>query len=139
MPAPTSYTEVTLAEFALIELGPTADVLSWTAGSPPVAEVVADVAAALGLADVATSTNTAALRALARRYAWRRARSALASRYAHTEDGQSFHPEQMFAHATEMLADAERECAALGVGGVGSVVVTGVTWSQDPYGIAGFW
>lgn len=137
MPAPQSYSDASLAQFMVAELGGIAGVLSWTVGSGAVAEAASDTAVILGVA-VADATNMATLRAVARLAIWRMAEGALSVAYDETTEGQSLKRSQMWDHAKAMVTRYEGQCAALGVDvgtGGGVVTIHPVTRSEDPYGI----
>lgn len=137
MPAPSSYTDASLAQFMVTELGGVAGVLSWTVGSDAVAEAASDTAVILGLA-VEDATNMATLRAVVRLSIWRAAEAALSSAFDFSVDNESVKRSQMWDHAKAMVARYEGQCAALGVdvaAGGGVVTIHQVVRSEDPYGV----
>lgn len=135
MPAPTSYSEATLATFMIVDLAGIATALGWTTASAPILEAVSDVEVALGISDVASSTNVAGLRALAGLYVWRRARGGLASNTRISVDNETIDRQQMWEHADKMVTHYELQAAALGVGGVGAVTIHSIVRSEDPYAV----
>lgn len=134
MPVPAFYSEASLAAFMVVELGTVADALGWVPGTPRVEYAVQDVAVVLGVADVATVTDIASLRALARLEIWRAARAGLVDRYRVSIDGQALDRQQMFEHVTAMLAEAEQQAAAVGVG-TAVLSINPITRTEDPYGV----
>jgi hypothetical protein len=131
MPVPTAYTEAQLRTYLVTELSDVGTVLGWTDATTEVQEAVYDTAFALGVSDVADSTDAAAVRALGALMIWRRATRALASRFDFSEDGQSFHRAQLHRHAQAMLTDAER--AAMLYDPAYRVGVDTVIHIHDPY------
>lgn len=132
MPAPTSYTEETLASFCVRQLGQVATALGWLPESPRVADAVHDALLAYGASTIADATDVPKLRALARLAIWRAAAAETAGHYRFGADQMSFDRQQVHAQARAMVADAEREAAALGVG-PSALVVTAVVRPDDYY------
>lgn len=114
MPLPTSYDESTLAEYMRTGvLRSTGLVLGLVATDYQ--EAVNEVASALGTT-IAGAPNVARLRILARREAWRLAMQQASGDYAYTEDGAQSSRQQIFDHAKEMFAQAERDLASFDSG-----------------------
>lgn len=118
MAMPAGYTEATLKAYMHAVLGPVATTLGWTVDGGSYNEAANEAIAAYGVDDVETVAGRDAIRALravARREAWRAVMQATASHYDLTTDGASRHRSQMHAQAREMFALADGECTALGV------------------------
>ncbi len=138
MAYPAAYTEQSLAEYMHATLGAMATRLSWTVDDGHYDEAVNEAIAAYGTDDVEGITerdNLRKLRALARREVWRLVVQSLAAYYEFSTDGQSFKPNQMSTQAQAALAQAEADCAALGVGDDANytVSVDSVIYPSDPY------
>ncbi len=136
MPAPSAYTESTLADFMLDELGGTASALGWAFGAPQLMRAVYAVERLLGVSDVASVTDMAALEVLARLAIWRAAKAGLADRYRVSTDGQAIDRQQHFDHAALMVAEYEQQASAIGAGGIGVVSIHPITYSEDPWALA---
>lgn len=133
MAAPTVYSELSLAGYMETTLGPVAEVLGWTVGSGKLAEVVNDALVAYGVDDVAEAAEIGKLRAIARREAWRAASDALGAFYDFDSDSERFVRSQMHKASLDSLANAERDCMALGVGAGYGVTITSIERTVDPY------
>lgn len=138
MPVPTAYTEQALAEYMHAELQDVATDLEMT----PVllgsyAEAVINTLIVYGESDISTITtltNIAKLRAFARVQAWKVAQARAAARYDMSDGTQSLKRSQIFAMIDKALASAERAAQPFGGGNAPVVAISGVRWSQDPYG-----
>lgn len=122
MALPTSYDDTTLAAYMKDGvLRATGLVLGLVIAD--YAEAVNEVAALLGTT-IAGAPNVARLRILARREAWRLAMQQASGDYGYSEDGAQSSRQQIFDHAKEMFAQAERDLASFdsdnpGAGGGG--------------------
>jgi hypothetical protein len=139
--APSSYTETTLAEYALSVLGQVAAFIGWT-NSGKAAEVVNDTLLELGVDDIATVSgpeNIRRLRAVARYHAWKAAAELTSGKYDFsTGDSGSFKRSQLHQMAQENAEKARAEANEAGLAaGVeaypGYEVTTVQTVFQDPY------
>jgi hypothetical protein len=107
MPAPTSYSEGSLLEFMLVELGATGVSLGLVANDDPLAQAVTAVERLLGVSDVANATDLALLEAAARWQAWLAAEAAAASQFNVTlTGGKKFEREQIFQNIQTRRTDA---------------------------------
>lgn len=131
MPAPTAYTEATLATFMLAELGDVAGVLGWTT-QDAVQEAINEALLVYGVDDIADATDIPKLRALARRQAWRSAVNSLTTRYDFTNPEGEYKRSQMVKAAATRLAQVESDAMPYDQN-FGAAVVTTVTASADPY------
>lgn len=133
MPIATSYSEAELADFAIVQLDTLAAALTWTAASAAVLEAVTDALLAYGVADPLDATNIPKLRALTRVAIWRSVARATTGWYRFSADQMSFDRQQVHEQALAMIAEAERDAGAIGVGAA-LVVATVVRDSDsDPY------
>jgi hypothetical protein len=111
VPAPSSYTEETLAQYMLDTLKNVAVDLDWldtTPGTGSYVEPVNDVEVALGVSDVAESSAPVALvRLQADVAAWRSALEAYTTAYYVGGLSRTLHREQLWDHCRAMLAMAE--------------------------------
>jgi hypothetical protein len=108
MAYPTSYTEATLSDFIVAQLGEIATILGMGSAQPAVDEALAKC----GISDIATITGSDdlnKLRIIARYEGWRLAMSSLAARYDFEADGGAFKRSQAFANAKTNLALATAE------------------------------
>lgn len=140
MPAPTTYSEAELRLYMVERLSDVATILGWTGASVPVSRAVWAAersyrSAVAEITDVSDATDMPKLEAIAEREAWRAAVGALAARVNIGGAGTSTSLSQQFDHAKEMLAQAESECMALGIGqgGAYAITVTPVVHTEDPY------
>lgn len=138
MALPAGYDELQLASYMHTTLGAMATRLGWSVAVGDYSEAVNEAVAAYGADDITSITgreNLRKLRALARREAWRSVVQSLAAYYEFSTDGQSFKPNQMGDQARKALAQAEADCAALGVGDDASyaVAIDSVIYPDDPY------
>jgi len=131
MPPPAPYTEATLASYLVGALTDVGTVLGWTEDSWPVLEAVTDTALALGVTDVSTVADVAAVRAVGAVMIWRRAVAALAARTSFRTGQFTTDQQQQFAHAREVLNSLET--AASSYLPAYSVQVSGVRYIHDPY------
>jgi hypothetical protein len=139
--APSSYTETTLAEYALSVLGQVAASIGWTNASKAT-EVVNDTLLELGVDDIATvsgSENIRHLRVVARYHAWKAAAELTSGKYDFdTGDSGSFKRSQLHQMAVENAEKARAEANEAGLAaGVeaypGYEVTTVQTVFQEPY------
>jgi hypothetical protein len=134
-----AYTAETLAALMVTELGPTGVALSLTDDSDAITEAVAEVAAILGVDDVADLTDDLKTRTLARWQAWRTAKGAATGQYDLTSDeGGVIKRSQLFDHIVSMLADAEAAAsrydeAAAVISGGSVATVTSSSVAGSPY------
>lgn len=137
MAYPASYTEQSLAEYMHATLGAMATRLGWTVDDGDYTEAVNEAVAAYGTDDISGISgrdNLRKLRALARREVWRLVVQSLAAYYEFSTDGQSFKPNQMSEQASKSLAQAEDDCAALGIdNGAYNVTIDSVIYPHDPF------
>lgn len=112
MPAPTSYTEDTLADFMQAVLKSVATDLTWT-DTADYQEAINETLLAYGAADIADASNITKLRLLARREVWRAVAEETAG---HTDVDVSSGPvvgvnaklSQIHTHALGMIKLAEQ-------------------------------
>lgn len=134
-----SYTAATLATLMVTELGPTGVALGLTSGSAAIVEAVAEVAAILGVDDVADIDDDLKLRTLARWQAWLTAEAAATNQVDLASEGDSIKSSQWFAQIGTRLARAEAsalrydEAAAVIAGGA-TASVGGMATVGNPYG-----
>lgn len=132
MSLPSAYTRSTLAAYMVTGvLQGTASALEWSSTSGPILEAVNEVEFEVG--PVVDATDLRALRALARREAWRAAVAGTADRFRVSSDGQTVDLQQVHEHAVAMLGRAEADYAAALAGDGYTVGVTAVRASDDPY------
>jgi hypothetical protein len=122
-----SYTAETLATFMATELAATGEALFGDdpATAPAIVEAVNEVAAVLGVSDVADVDDDLKLRTVARWQAWRAAKAAATGQYDLKAGSSSLARSQFFDHLAAMLADAET--AALRYDEVAAVLAGGST------------
>ena len=146
MPAPTSYTETSLAAYMVAELSNVGVVLGWTAATPQIVEAVYEVEFALGVVDIADlmwedaahtipivdSERIPHARAQARLEAWRAAKKALASQIDTTADGQSFKLSQLYTQASTNVTEAKIELDAFAES-ADTIIVGSITRDTNPY------
>jgi hypothetical protein len=130
MPLPTSYNEATLAAYMVRSLGTLAETLGIDDAS--MAEAVNDVTQTCGVADIATVTDLAMVRALARVAALRVAQTTAAGWYDFGADGGDYKRSQVVKQIDTLLAAAERD-AMLYDGSGYAVAVGTVRYVGDPY------
>jgi hypothetical protein len=133
-----AYTAETLAAFVATELGPTGVALGLTAESVAVAEAVAEVAAILGVDDVADLADDLKTRTLARWQAWLAAWGAATNQYDIASQGDSLDRQQWFKNIGERLARAEASAmrydeAAAVISGGSVATVTSSSVAGSPY------
>lgn len=116
MPAPSSYTETTLAQYMLDTLKNVAVDLDWLNTTPVTGDYVQpvnDVEVALGVSDIADSTASVALIRLQADVAiWRSALEAYTTAYYVGGLSRTLHREQLWDHCRAMLSLAEGALAA---------------------------
>jgi hypothetical protein len=133
-----SYTAETLAAFMATKLGRTGVALGLTDVSDALVEAVADVAAVLGVSDIADLTDDLKTRTVAEWQAWRAAKGAAAGQYDLKAGTSSLTRSQFFDHIAAMLADAETaamrysEVAAI-LAGSSTGYVSGMNTAGSPY------
>jgi hypothetical protein len=107
MPAPATYTEASLLDLMLDELGATGAALGFVVDDTPLVRAVAAVERALGVADVASVTDMALLESAARWQAWLAAEAAAISKYTVTlGGGKKFERGKIFDDVQVRLARA---------------------------------
>jgi len=111
VPTPGAYTESGLALYMHAVLGAVASLLGYTAPGS-YTEQVNDALTALGLTDIASATDVTALRAVARREAWKKAQADAAALYDFKADGGDYSRSQVLAGIAKSLASAEQAAAA---------------------------
>lgn len=134
MPAPTAYTEESLAEYMHTMLGPVASSLGYEVETGSYGEAVNDALLMYGVDDIATVSgreNITRLRLLARWCAWKMVADHTAGDHDFSADGGSFSRSQINAQARKRLQDMESE--VLAVDPAYSVEVVKVTHKHDPY------
>lgn len=131
MALPTAYSDATLAQFMVDQLGEVAGVLGWT-WDTDVHEAINETLLAYGVATVEEAVDLRKLRALARWQAWRAAVDSLVARYQFSNPEGSYHREQMLEGARLALADAEVEASEF-VDTVRSVIRVTNIKRNDPY------
>ncbi len=129
MAPPTSYNEATLAAYMVRSLGSLADMLGIADDS--MYEAVNDVTQACGVADIASATNLAQVRALARVAALRVAQTTAAGWYDFAADGGDYKRSQVQAQIKTLLETAEN--AAMEYDAGYSVEVGTMRYVDDPY------
>jgi hypothetical protein len=130
MPPATSYTESTLADFMLDEIGQMATILSWSDLSDVQAAVNRAIRA-YGVAAIASATDMDKLEALARVAIWQRVADYTVAAIKVSSDGASFDRQQIHEHATEKLKAAQAE--ALAYDSAYEVGVDRLKFIHDPY------
>lgn len=132
MPIPGSYTEETLKDFMLATLEDLGSVLGLTAAR--FTEAVNETLLSYGVSDIASATDIAKLRALAKVEAWKVAVKAASGRIDWSEAGASFKQSQYRTAAIAGLALAQSEAAKYGEDPLaGNVVTVGKMSFPDPY------
>lgn len=129
MAPPTSYNEATLAAYMVRSLGSLAETLGIDDDS--MYEAVNDVTQACGVADIASATNLAQVRAMARVAALRVAQTTAAGWYDFAADGGDYKRSQVQAQIQTLLTAAEN--AAMQYDAGYSVQVGTMTYVADPY------
>lgn len=132
MAVPTSYSDATIADFMVAELGEVATVLGLTDASFD--EAIIDTLLAYGEDDIADADDISRLRALARVQAWKRARAAAAARYDFADGTENLKRSQLFKHIQESLTAAESDAAVFA--SEDSAYVVGrstAVYADDPY------
>jgi hypothetical protein len=129
MAPPTSYNEATLAAYMVRSLGSLADTLGIDDDS--MYEAVNDVTQACGVADSASATNLAQVRAMARVAALRVAQTTAAGWYDFAADGGDYKRSQVQAQIQTLLTAAEN--AAMQYDAGYSVQVGTMHYVDDPY------
>jgi hypothetical protein len=112
MPAPTTYTESTLAPYLALDLGDVGCVLHWDEAHPQVRQAVNDTARLLGVADVADAVEAGKVERLGAVAVWRRAVKSLGARITISEDQQRFEQGDLQKMAQASLQLAESAAAA---------------------------
>jgi hypothetical protein len=108
MPAPTSYTEQSLAEFMRRELRATATELGWTdASGDNYIDATEETLLAYGATDIAEATDILKLRGLARVSIWEQAVKETVPAISHSADGASFSDDQLYQHCLQQLDRAK--------------------------------
>lgn len=132
MPVPTAYTEDELKVYlATAVLGSTADMLGWSVAGGDFDEIVADTLIAYGVPAIASATDVAKLRALARLKAWEAVVRETVLEINYTADGATFNREAIHQHAQAMVSQARVDAFVYGDGY--QVDVYGVGREGDPY------
>lgn len=105
MPAPSSYSEATLKQFIVDELGATGVALDLTTSAAQVVQAVYAVERVLGVSDVAVLTDMARLEAVARWQAWLAAQKAAVDQFDVKAGTNTLTRSQLWEHIVAMLAD----------------------------------
>lgn len=111
MAPPTAYTDDTLAAYMHATLNATARVLGWSVAAGSYGQPVNECLRAAGLATASAATNVALLEAHARRAAWQAVVNHTAAYTDYTAANGTIKREQLWQHATQMLAREERHLA----------------------------
>lgn len=141
MPAPTGYTEKSLAAFMLVELADVGAALAWRADgaafpgttTPQLVEAVYDSQLMLATTDIANviADDIPRLRAVARVNAWRAICKSLAARIRISTDGQSLDFAVLYQQARENLKVARAALASFA--GDDDIIVGTLKREIDPY------
>ena len=143
MAIPSSYTDLTLAQYMLSALEGVASAFEWNTGSFP--EQINDVLLANGTASVSAATDIPKLRTLAAYYAWRKAYYAGAAKWFNnsisiTAGGTDRRDQnQIWLHIQAAYKEAEAAASVYltGIAGgqaSGNVATVGrVVFVNDPY------
>lgn len=129
MAVPTSYTEEQIKQFMLNTLEGVGPASEWNTND--FQEQLIDLLLDYEVNDIASATNIAKLRALARVHAWRKVVSATAGDFDFSADEAEYNRRVVFEHARMMLEEAERlaaEWLSKNWATIGSL-----TWEDDPY------
>lgn len=139
MPAPTAYTETTIKQFVVDELGAAGVALSLTTASAQVVAAVYAVERLVGAA-IADQTDMAKLEAIARWQGWRAASNAAITQFdVSLTGGKKFVRSQIWDHIQSKMAEAEAaasvysEVADALAGSGGMAYVSGTSMGGSPY------
>ncbi len=136
MPAPTSYTEQTFAEYMHTILGDVAEDLGLvTTNLGDYQESVYEALFTYGEPDITKVTGTsniARLRSIGRVEAWRLATGRAAARYDEADGTQKLERSQLLKHCKELLDIAESDLAQYGTSDY-AVAIDPVDYVHDPY------
>lgn len=143
MPAPSSYTEATLAAYMVGVLSSAAGALGLTTASAAITQAVTTVERILGVSDVAELTDMAKLETIATWRAWQAALDTATASFDVSSGGgggtSSAKLSQLFDQIAKRLAMAEDAAsiysevqAASGAGGV--AVISSLGGVSSPYG-----
>lgn len=129
------YTPITFEQYLLDSLGATGIQLGWqTIGD--LENVVVDTLLLLGVDDITTLVENADLRKLrvaGQLCLWRQVMASTAGDYTFSADGGSYSRDQVFAHAQQMMAQAEAAAAALDILDTYAVTSLAANYHIDPY------
>lgn len=134
MAIPTSYTESELRDYMLIVTGNVASAIGWTAAN--FTEAVNDALIAYGVSTIASATDIAKLRGIAKVEAWRSIADATAADYQFSADGGSYNRQQIHDHAVKALERAEADAVDRGYMEINASVLSiglGTIKHSDPY------
>lgn len=129
MTLPFAYTESTLAEFMLGELGVTATATGVTLSD--LAEAVNETMLVYGCTDLATALDMRKIRAIARVEAWRTVCNAVAGDYDYSDAGASYSRSQALKNATQRLDESLARAAAYYP--TYQATLSELTFTDDPY------
>lgn len=131
MALPTAYTDATISQYMVDQLGEIAGVLGWT-WDTDLHEAINETLLAYGVDTLEEASDLRKLRTLARWQAWRAAVDSLVARYHFSNPEGSYSREQMLAGARAILADAEADASAYVDTAWAMVRVTNIK-RNDPY------
>lgn len=129
MTPPTVYTETTLAEFMLSELGATAAAVGLTLAG--LAEAVNEAMLVYPCVVMADATNIQKIRAIARVEAWRAVCNQVAGDYDFADAGASYSRSQALQNAQKRLDQALADAAQYYPGY--QVGTAKISFTNDPY------
>lgn len=137
MSVPTTYTESTLKAFMVGRIGQYAGLLSLAADDDSLDDAVIATMLALGLTDLATvstASGVVALRAVARREAWRAALEKCADLYDYSDPTGSNSQQQIYEHCLQQWQLCAGEAARYDPSdGSATIDIDYVDAFQDPY------
>lgn len=134
MPIPTSYTEDSLGAYMHRSLGEMAVLLQLTADAAGFSDQIADVLIACGVDNIASVTDIAKLRAVAKREAWKLAMERTAIAYNIAMDDQRLEREKLHDHAVAMYNSASVQAARYVTDDSSySVTIYNIRDPYDPY------
>lgn len=134
MPAPTAYTEESLAEYMHTALGPVASALKYSVEGESYAEAVNEALLAFpvdDIADVSGRDNIRKLRMLALFFAWKMVAAHTAGDFDYSADNAGFSRSQVHAQAKASMEALRTDL--LEFDPAYAVTVTTVTHRHDPY------
>ena len=136
MAVPDPYDNHSLMTFMHADLGDVAAELGWTVAANSYAPAVDETLLAYGELDLAAITGTSnliALRALARREAWRLAANSFAVAYNYSTATESYSRGQIPEHVAKRLAAAEAAAVQYDTSGSGDAQLRPLPGPRTPY------